>query len=428
MTANRTIGLLVLNGPLPPPYGGVATYLEYTLPFLATHGFDVHTVMDRKPLNREEYAAFEKAGIRIHYTAGSRLAKIWQIIMRTPLWLKAWRETGIDFFTLVRGIKSIAGWMDAAARVMERHRIEIVHAYDYPWAQGYAALHASSVHRAKFVQSIFGEVVPHRSEVIHHDEMGDRFKSFSRFVLEHADVILSCSRHCAREIAHVGMDPQRVRVAYYGIDTTQYVPGLDGRKIRDHYGLAGKPLILFQGHMRLRKGPQVLLDAAPEILKAFPDAVFLLVGPDFGLGARLAQRADELGVRDNFRILGEKPESELPFFFAACDIFVFPSCTPIECLGLTTVKAMACGKPAVGSNINGVPEVIIDQSTGFLVEPNNPAALAEKVILLLKDESLRRRMGAAGRERALLQFDREKLARELVDIYHHLLSATTETP
>lgn len=413
--------MLVLNGPLPPPYGGVATYLAHTLPYLSSHGFEIHTIVDHRPLNREEYSAFEKADVHIHYAGGSKFWKVWQIVKRLPLWLNARRETGIDLLTLLRGVKSIASWLDAAERVMERHTIDIIHAYDYPWAQGFAASHLSSKYSKKFVQSIFGEVVPHRSEVVHHDEVGDRFKSFSRSVLERADIVLSCSEHCAREIAHVGMDPQHVRVTYYGIDMSRYTPELDSSEIRRQYRLEGKPMVLFQGQVRLRKGPQVLLDAAPEILKAVPDTVFLVVGPDHGLGASLARRSEELGLNTHFRILGERPESELPLFFAACDVFVFPSCTPIECLGLTTVKAMACGKPAVGSNINGVPEVIVDRSTGFLVEPNNAAALAEKVILLLKDESLRRRMGIAGRERAVLRFDREKLARELVEIYRQLL-------
>jgi glycosyltransferase involved in cell wall biosynthesis len=178
--------------------------------------------------------------------------------------------------------------------------------------------------------------------------------------------------------------------------------------------------VLFRSQIRSRKGPHVLLEAAPAILRRVPNAVFLIVGPDFGIAGDLLARAEGLGISSKFHLLGPKLDELLPSFFAACDVFVFPSCTPIECLGLSTIQAMACRKPVVGSNINGVPEVIVDGSTGFLVEPNNPDELAEKVTLLLEDEVLRNRMGAAGRQRAVEHFDRELLAQQLLDLYREL--------
>ena len=414
---DRKTGLLVVNGPLPPPYGGVATYLAHTLPFLAAHGFDVHTVIDRRPDDPKTYQRFEDAGVHIHYGGESRLKKTWQIMRRVPLWLRAKKKSGVDSLTLLKALKSIVSWIDASERVLRQHPIDIIHAYDYPWAQGFVASHLAGKYGKKFVQTIFGEVVPHRSEIEHHDDLGDAFKPFARFVLQQADLILSCSTHCGREVRHVGMDPESVKVTYYGIDVGRYHPQVDSSAVRSQYRLDGKRIVLFLGQVRARKGPQVLLEAAPDILNIVPNTVFLIVGPDFGMADELARRADRLGISSAFLILGAKEESELPGFFAACDVFVFPSCTPIECLGLTTVQAMACGKPAVGSNINGVPEVIVDGETGFLVDPNNPAQLAEKVSLLLRDEKLCAVLGAAARARAVERFDREKLAQALVNLY-----------
>jgi glycosyltransferase involved in cell wall biosynthesis len=420
----RKTGLLVINGPLPPPYGGVATYLAHTLPYLAERGFEVHTIIDRPPSVPGQYTEFERAGVQIHY-GGSRLGKIWQIVRRFPLWISTLLKSGAGVFTLLRALKSIATWMEVSERVIRDHSIDIIHAYDYPWAQGFVAAHLAKKHKKKFVQSIFGEVVPHKDELIHHDELGEQFKNFSRHVLSQSDLILAVSKHCAQEVSYVDLDPAQVKVTYYGIDTKRFSPDADARLVRSEHQLGEKHVVLFLGQVRLRKGPQVLLEAAPNILHRVPNTVFLIVGPDYGIAENLLARAKELGISSEFLLLGQKPDETLPGLFAACDVFVFPSCTPIECLGLSTVQAMACGRPVVGSNINGVPEVIVDGSTGFLVEPNNSDALAAKISVLLEDDGLRARMGAAGRARALEQFDRERSAQQLLDLYRGLVVPTS---
>lgn len=420
--SDRKIGLLVINGPLPPPYGGVATYLAHTLPFLAARGFEVHTIIDRQPADPKQYAEFQRAGIHIHYGERSRLNKVWQILRRLPLWISTIGKSRVGILTFLNALKSIASWIEIGEWVVRNHSIDIIHGYDYPWAQGFVAAYLAKKYNKKYVQTIFGEVVPHKTELAHHDAFGDRFKGFVRYVLEQADLILSVSKHCSREVSHVGMDPERVKVTYYGIDVNRFSPEVNTQVIRTEYELDGKRVVLFLGQIRSRKGPQVLLEAAPTILRRVPNAVFLIVGPDFGIAADLLARSEELGISSKFLLLGPKPDDMLPGFFAACDVFVFPSCTPIECLGLSTVQAMACKKPAIGSNINGVPEVIVDGLTGFLVEPNNPDELAEKVSLLLEDEALRNRMGTAGRQRAAEHFDRERLAQQLLDLYRELLS------
>ncbi|MBM4162396.1 MAG: glycosyltransferase family 4 protein [Ignavibacteria bacterium] len=425
--SQRKIGLLVINGPLPPPYGGIATYLAHTLPFLATHGFDVHTIVDRPPMDPRQYDEFRRAGVSIYYGETRHSRKIAEIIKRIPLWISTMVGSRMGPATMARAAKSIAGWIAISEEVVKTRRIDIIHAYDYPWAQGFAAAHLAKRYNKKFVQTIFGEVVPHISELVHHDERGNRFKRLVRRILEQSNLILSVSHHCAREISHVGLEPERVKVTYYGIDVQRFRPDVDTSAIRLQYSLDGKRVVLFLGQVRSRKGPQVLLDAAPLILRRIPNAVFLVVGPDCGIAADLLARAYELNLGSKFLMLGPKPDEMLPAFFAASDVFVFPSCTAIECLGLTSIQAMACGKPVVGSNINGVPEVVIDGTTGFLVEPCNPEALAEKVSLLLEDDDLRRRMGAAGRQRAVEHFDRDRLAHELLDLYNDLLRVRATT-
>ncbi len=420
--SQHKIGLLLVNGPLPPPYGGVATYLAHALPVLARKDFSVHTVIDRSPPRAGEYDGFLRAGIHIHYGGGTRLQKVGRLLCHTPLWFSSdFESTGSPFLRLQLA-KSIVSWLDVSERVVQNEQIDIIHAYDYPWVQGFVAAHLARKYKKKYIQTTFGEVVPHREELIHHDEFGDRYKAFVRHVLSQADRIISLSQHCASEVEYVGVSRKNVRVIYWGVDTRHFHPSNDGGKIRSEYALGDDPVILFVGQVRLRKGPQVLLEAAPAILREHSRAHILIVGPDYGIVDQLKRRARELGVEKNVIFTGGKSHVELPALYAASDVFVFPTRTPIECLGLSMIQAMACGKPVVGSRINGIPEVIVDGETGFLVEPGNPAPLAERVSFLLTNEQRRREMGTAGRRRAEEMFDQDRLVRQLEDMYHEVIT------
>lgn len=423
----RKIGILLVNGPLPPPYGGVATYLAHALPYLARNGFDIHTVIDSRPADPGVYDSFEKAGIHIHYGGGSRLQKATRIIKRAPLWISTSLRSGVPAALFLKTVKSIVSWIDASEQVLRQHPIDIIHAYDYPWVQGFVAAHLAKKYKKKFVQTTFGEIVPHKEELVHHDEEGDRYRSFVQYVLQQADLIVSLSNHCASEAQFVGVPRDKVRVTYWGVDTNHFHPKLDGRALRQHYELGDAPIILFLGQVRPRKGPQVVLEAMPSIVHRHPNAKYLVVGPDYGMLEQLQQRAHTLGVDKNVLFTGGKPHEELPAFYAASDIFVFPTCTPIECLGLSMIQAMACGKPVVGSRINGIPEVIVDGETGFLVKPNNADELGERITTLLSDQSLRERMGTAGRARAVNQFNQDILVRELEEAYRSVMTRSEGT-
>lgn len=420
MTTRRP-GILLVNGPLPPPYGGIATYLAHALPRFASEGYEIHTIMDRRPLNPDVYDRFRSAGVRIHYGGGSKIAKGSRILRRLPLLMSMVRSWGLHPLDLFPVAQSIASWIDAAEEVLTNHSIEIIHAYDYPWVQGFVAAHLAHKYAKRYVQTTFGEIVPHREELVHRDKFGERYKPFVRSVLEKADAIVALSQHCASEIEYAGVSRSRVNVMYWGVDTKEYHPHLDGTPARERLRLGNAPIVLFVGQIRPRKGPQILLDAAPALTRKFPDAKVVFAGPDYNLVNQLKSKAAELGVAKNVVFAGAQSQVELLSLYAACDVFVFPTCTPIECLGLSMIQAMACGKPVVGSRINGIPEVTLDGKTGFLVEPGNSAGISQRVAELLGDSSLRNAMGSSARQRVEAVFDQDKLVSNLTRLYRSIL-------
>ena len=166
---SRKIGLLIINGPLPPPYGGIATYLAHVLPYLAKHGFEVHTITDQKPSDSQAHAAYESQGVHIHYSRLTKTMKVLKAFKHVPFCVSVIRNSHLPLLDLLKTLASMIGWLEAGEAVLQTEEIDIIHAYDYPWVQGYVGVYLAREYKKKIVQSTFGEVVPHIEELIQHD-------------------------------------------------------------------------------------------------------------------------------------------------------------------------------------------------------------------------------------------------------------------
>lgn len=143
------------------------------------------------------------------------------------------------------------------------------------------------------------------------------------------------------------------------------------------------------------KGIEDVLQALPQVLKVVPDAWYVVVG-DGDDRARLELKAKELGVADHTVFAGWVPERELIGYYQACDVYVMPSRK--EGFGIVFLEAMACGKPVIGGNHAGTPDLIRDGVTGYLVNHGDVRALADRLGRILADSELRARMGRAARQ------------------------------
>ena len=200
--------------------------------------------------------------------------------------------------------------------------------------------------------------------------------------------------------------------------------GLDAAAAPPALRREGGRTILFVGRLECRKGIHTLLEAIPEVLDSAQDACFEIVGRDYGDASgkswaewwerHSAKCARQGGVR--FR--GEVRRDELAQWYEACDIFVAPS--RYESFGLIYLEAMARAKPVIGCRVGGVPEVVVDGETGLLVPPEDPHALAEAILRLLRDDPLRERLGKAGRDRHLALFTTETMAGKTLELYQRV--------
>ena len=204
-----------------------------------------------------------------------------------------------------------------------------------------------------------------------------------------AAAIFTLSERTRRSfIEDFGVPADRVRAIYGG-------PNFDPDMLeqRAPNGSQRPPTVLFVGRQFARKGGDILLAAFRKARARVPDAELIVIGPDQIDGAGAGVRS--LGFVNKATPSGWRTLVEA---YANADVFCLP--TRFEAFGVAYIEAMHFGLPCIGTNVWAVPEIIDDGRTGHLVEPDDVDTLAERLVTLLSDRELARRMGLAGRERA----------------------------
>ncbi len=236
-----------------------------------------------------------------------------------------------------------------------------------------------------------------------------------RWIFRAADLTVAVSRYTRDRVAETGIDPERVLVLPCGVDPERFRPR-DGTRLRRQLGLEGLPVVLTLARLVRRKGHDLVIRALPEVRRCVPGAVYLVAGGGKdGYVQSLRELARECGVEDAVRFVGRAEDEDLPGLYCASDVFAMASRNDensgnFEGFGITYLEANACGVPVVGAATGGVPDAVVDGETGFLVPPDDAAALAERLTRLLSDPALARRMGERGRERVVRDLSWDRIA------------------
>jgi starch synthase len=248
--------------------------------------------------------------------------------------------------------------------------------------------------------------------------------------IEAADAVIAVSQGVRRDVmdCYPDVDPARIHVIHNGIDPEIYRRQPSPETL-NRYGVdGGRPYAFFNGRITRQKGlPHLLnavlkLDAAHQVVIAAssPDTPEIAAEVD-GLVEQVRAQGRNLVWIDRFI-----PRDDLIHLHSHASVFVCPSV--YEPFGLVVLEAMACETAVVASRVGGIPEIVVDDETGFLVDfdPNDPeefaTALAQKIRLLLDDPQRARAMGEAGRRRAVQSFGWPSIAARTLDLYESLWS------
>ena len=233
---------------------------------------------------------------------------------------------------------------------------------------------------------------------------------------------------CSKAVEDFVRDYERIKpsktvVIYNSVDEDNFSTFKNGSSAKAQLGVdSGVSLVGTVSSLAPHKGHKYLIQAAPMILDILPSTKFLIVG-DGILREKLEEQVKNLNLISNVIFTGTR--KNIPDLLSAMDIFVLPSCSR-EGLGISIIEAMAAEKPVVATDIGGIPEVVKNGETGFLVLPRNSEALAQAIIELLRNPKKANTMGKKGRIRFQEKFTNKRMLSEVENLYVALLNQKKE--
>ena len=391
--------------PVPPIRGGaIEAWIDAVAPHLARRGVEVHIISVGDVGLSSTSQTIGSGRVTSHYLDLPRA------LSRFPL------------TAIARG----AVYFRRVGRLIERLQPDIVHHHNRPLGlliaknrYAHPCRHVLSIHNIDYGWCLSSRRI-------------DRLffaKGFARCdrILPVSDFLGS---YLARRVPSV--DPQRMHTLHNGVDPQVFSPNGAARH-RESFGLSQGPLILFAGRIDPRKGVHVLLEVFRQVARELPAAQLVIVGPKGSYWHRrpmpyarqIQEQADRMaGVQVLDPIYDRARLAQL---YASADVACLPFCSE-EAFGLTTIELQACGVPVVTTTIGGGPETVLDGHTGFLVAPHDAQAMAEKVLLLLRDQPLREGMRREARAFIEARFSWQALADRLLRQYEAALASTPAAP
>ncbi len=250
------------------------------------------------------------------------------------------------------------------------------------------------------------------------DNRKNRFYNrIDRLVLRRADRIVAVSNSMKALLTQHGFAAKKIRVIHNAVDPNETVPNTSGKEIRQRYGLTSNQKVIgVIGRLNPEKGQMIFLRAMEKTARSFRGVKALIIG-DGQDRARLEGFCREKGLSDHVVFLGH--QEKIADYYQVLDLLVLPSLS--EGLPNTVLEAMSFGVPVLATAVGGVPE-IIQNGNGMMVPPNDPEALAERMIELLSDDALRQAIGLKGKKSLYPRFAPENRVRQIVSLYEELLS------
>ena len=356
--------LLLLSTEFPPAPGGIGVHANEVAAGLAGAGWDVHVMATQLHDEAERIAAFN-ASRPFGVEPLPRPAGRWARIVAARRALRARLATVPPDVVLATGGR--ACWLAAGC-------------VRTPWVA-----------------------------VGHGTEFGPRggiARRLNRWAYGRAQHVVAVSEYTRGLLATGGITPRAVSVIHNGADAERFRPATPDERTaaRAALDVGEGPVLLTVGSITERKGQHVVIQALPELVRRWPDLVYLVAGMEHERD-RCEALAASLGVREHVRFLGPVAADALDAAYHACDVFCMTSTQTssgdVEGFGIAVIEAALCGVPAVVSDTGGLPEAVADGETGRCVTEGDPEAVGAAVASFLADDAQRARMGHAARERAL---------------------------
>lgn len=385
--------VLMLSWEYPPRIiGGLARVVAHLSAQIAKNKWDVHVVTADHP-GQAEYEKLE--GVHVHR-------------------VKTQTDAVPDFLAWVNRLNF--GLLQYAIQLHRRRPFSIVHAHD--WMVGDAAW----VMKAGFGLPIVATM--HATEAgrmhgIHSDLQRYIHQCEWRLTYEAWQVIVN-SQHMQQELQHsFALPPDKIVIIPNGTDPEHFNFEFNGQTLRRSLAQDHEKIILFVGRMVREKGVQVLLDAAPAILRNFPGSKFVLVGNGYYLDELKAQAA-ALGIAQQVYFMGYVDDERLRQLYKIADVVCIPSL--YEPFGIVALEGMAAGVPVVSSDAGGLTDFVEHLQTGITTYKGDVGSLTWGITEALNNRDLATHIKQTAERKVQQIYNWDVIAKQTLQVYDRVVA------
>jgi glycosyltransferase involved in cell wall biosynthesis len=392
----------------PPVFGGAETYIKELSEHLVlrNHTVTVFTsnLSSLKPRRQVKSGKLEINGVFVNYFRTMHLPplSILNILNKTfdkrfrsmrnvSLALRLFSHPQIPY--LVQKI-GFGGW-------------DVVSAACFPWSSAVLAYYGAKIANLPYIVTPLFHVG--------HPE----YECYSFFeLLRKSDAIIVQTDYESAYLSTKSVPEDKMYVVGAGVNPEEFSKA-DGERFKEKYGLCSSRVILFIGHRISSKGIFTLIESMKYVKKSFPDIRLVIAGRS-GIEYDNYYSTIPPSLKSVIMDVGILSRQEKADAFAAADIFVMPS--KFESIGLVYLEAWMCGIPVIGAYSKTLSRVIRNGEDGFLIDFDDSRMLGKKIVFLLKNDSLRIKMGKIGREKVLKNHTWNKISDKIETIYKNVVN------
>ncbi len=319
-----------------------------------------------------------------------------------------------NFSSIFYLVKTIEDYNKKIFNSFKDFNFDIIHSHD--WISVLASLQLKQITKKPWVLNLHSlEYIRAAGNIFGENEI----EKIEILGMENCDKILTVSNLMKRILVeNYKINPKKIEVIYNAASFSS--ENARPENVREKYNLENEPIIFFLGRLTEQKGIEYLIYAAKKILKKFPDTKILISGQGYLLES-LKKFSRILGIEDSIIFTGFLPPEELKDYYSAADVFVSPSI--YEPFGITILEAMECETPVIVTENTGVAENFNHLKHLIKVKPRNSDELAKSVITLLKNKSLKKKIGKSGKEFSRKIYSWDKITKNIIKIYEEVKKA-----
>lgn len=409
--------IVILSDGFPPISLGGAESIAYSLAYeLGSRGYEVSVITTTK--NMGDIGTFKERNITVY-----RLYSDYDNRFRAYLSLYNRRI-----------LKEVSG-------IIKSIKPDIVHVHNIHTHLSYASLKIAK----QYSKAVF--LTLHDFMSIHYGKLGARVDSFGNIILDsinplkqlfqyrfaynpfrniliryylgYVDKIFSVSESQKNILENKGIKP--IEVLHNGIDTSNWsVDEKVLKSFRQKYNLENKKVLFFGGRLSSSKGGSVIVDVLKKVSSVVDNVVLLVVGEKNKSVEAMLDKAEKLGISKNIIFTGWVANNDMKYAYSSSDL-VFVLSQYIDPFPTINLEAMASKRPVIGTIFGGTAEVVLDNKTGYVVNPRDTDSISEKVIDLLKDKEKLNSFGLSGYNRVSEFFSAKAWVDKIVLCYAEIL-------